>query len=109
MYPALPCPVMSCLDGLIKYYHLSLYPRPRVPVPPSCVHRDTSLILELFLKRLNYKLLSLTLMDRVVHFLSIFWSVMFVFNFLIIMQKRYAIPCTDGVLLNTVNFNISVI
>ncbi len=36
----LPCPVMYCLDVLIKYYHLSLYPRPRVPVPPSCVHRD---------------------------------------------------------------------
>ncbi len=36
----LPCPVMSCLDVLIKYYHLSLYPRLRVPVPPSCVHRD---------------------------------------------------------------------
>ncbi len=38
----LPCPVMSCLDVLIKYYHLSWYPRLRVPVPPSCVHRDTS-------------------------------------------------------------------
>ncbi len=36
----LPCPVMSCLDVLIKYFHLSLYPRLRVPVPPSCVHRD---------------------------------------------------------------------
>ncbi len=32
---------LSCLDVLIKYYHLSLYPRLRVPVPPSCVHRDT--------------------------------------------------------------------
>ncbi len=31
---------MSCLDVLIKYYHLSLYPRLRVPVPPSCVHCD---------------------------------------------------------------------
>ncbi len=33
----------SCLvlpDVLIKYYYLSLYPRLRVPVPPSCVHRD---------------------------------------------------------------------
>ncbi len=29
----------SCLD-VIKYYYLSLYPRLRVPVPPSCVHRD---------------------------------------------------------------------
>ncbi len=37
----LPCPVMSCLDVLIKYYILSLYPRLRVPVPPSCVHRDS--------------------------------------------------------------------
>ncbi len=33
---------LSCLDVLIKYYHLSLYPRLRVPVPPSCVHRDTN-------------------------------------------------------------------
>ncbi len=41
---ALSCPVMSCLDVLIKYYHLSLYPRLRVPVPSSCVHRDTSKI-----------------------------------------------------------------
>ncbi len=39
----LPCPIMSCLDVLIKYYHLSLYPRPRVPVPHSCVHRDNTL------------------------------------------------------------------
>ncbi len=29
---------LSC--RVIKYYHLSLYPRLRVPVPPSCVHRD---------------------------------------------------------------------
>ncbi len=29
----------SCLV-LIKYYYLSLRPRLRVPVPPSCVHRD---------------------------------------------------------------------
>ncbi len=29
----------SCLD-VIKYYYLSLRPRLRVPVPPSCVHRD---------------------------------------------------------------------
>ncbi len=35
---------LSCLDVLIKYYYLSLYPRLRVPVPPSCVHRDNSLI-----------------------------------------------------------------
>ncbi len=31
---------LSCLDVLIKYYYLSLYPRLRVLVPPSCVHRD---------------------------------------------------------------------
>ncbi len=34
---------LSCLVlpwCLIKYYYLSLYPRLRVPVPPSCVHRD---------------------------------------------------------------------
>ncbi len=31
---------LSCLDVLIKYYYLSLRPRLRVPVPPSCVHRD---------------------------------------------------------------------
>ncbi len=30
----------SCLDVSIKYYYLSLCPRLRVPVPPSCVHRD---------------------------------------------------------------------
>ncbi len=34
-------PGVSCLDVLIKYYHLSLYPRPHVHVPPSCVHRDS--------------------------------------------------------------------
>ncbi len=32
-------PGVSCLD-VIKYYYLSLRPRLRVPVPPSCVHRD---------------------------------------------------------------------
>ncbi len=31
---------MSSPDVFIKYYHLSLNPRLRVPVPPSCVHRD---------------------------------------------------------------------
>ncbi len=30
----------SCLD-VIKDYYLSLSPRLCVPVPPSCVHRDT--------------------------------------------------------------------
>ncbi len=34
------CPALSCLDVLIKYYYLSLRPRLRVPVPPSCVHCD---------------------------------------------------------------------
>ncbi len=35
------CPALSCLDVLIKYYYyLSLYPRLRVLVPPSCVHCD---------------------------------------------------------------------
>ncbi len=29
----------SCLD-VIKDYYLSLRPRLRVPVPPSCMHRD---------------------------------------------------------------------
>ncbi len=33
------CLVLSCLD-VIKYYYLSLRPRLRVLVPPSCVHRD---------------------------------------------------------------------
>ncbi len=33
-------PALSCLDVLIKDYYLSLSPRLRVPVPPSCVHRD---------------------------------------------------------------------
>ncbi len=52
----LPCPVMSCLDVLIKYYHLSVYPRPRVPVPPSCVHRDSlrqDTMREFFLQQLK--------------------------------------------------------
>ncbi len=43
VYPvSLSCLVrlIDCLDVLIKYYYLSLYPRLRVPVPPSCVHRD---------------------------------------------------------------------
>ncbi len=35
---ALSCHVLPCC--VIKYYNLSLYPRLRVPVPPSCVHRD---------------------------------------------------------------------
>ncbi len=35
-------PALSCLDVYIKYYYLSLSPRLRVPVPPSCVHRDRS-------------------------------------------------------------------
>ncbi len=33
----LPCPTLMS----IKYYYLSLSPRLRVLVPPSCVHRDT--------------------------------------------------------------------
>ncbi len=33
------CLVLSCLV-VIKDYYLSLRPRLRVPVPPSCVHRD---------------------------------------------------------------------
>ncbi len=36
-------PALSCLD-IIKYYYLSLYPCLRVPVPPSCVHRDINII-----------------------------------------------------------------
>ncbi len=35
---ALSCHVLPWC--LIKYDYLSLYPRLRVPVPPSCVHRD---------------------------------------------------------------------
>ncbi len=31
---------MSCPDVYIKDYHLSLRPRLRVPVSPSCVHHD---------------------------------------------------------------------
>ncbi len=38
--PALPCPALPCPDVFIKDYYLSLSPRLRVPVPPSCVHRD---------------------------------------------------------------------
>ncbi len=36
-------PALSCLD-VIKYYYLSLRPCLRVPVPPSCVHRDSYII-----------------------------------------------------------------
>ncbi len=36
-------PALSYLD-VIKYYYLSLYPRLRVPVPPSCMHRDSVII-----------------------------------------------------------------
>ncbi len=36
----LPCLALSYLDVYIKDYYLSLCPRLRVPVPPSCVHRD---------------------------------------------------------------------
>ncbi len=39
-FPGVSCPCQSCLDVSIKYYYLSLRPRLRVPVPPSCVHRD---------------------------------------------------------------------
>ncbi len=38
----LPCLALSYLDVYIKDYYLSLCPRLRVPVPPSCVHRDSS-------------------------------------------------------------------
>ncbi len=38
-YPRCFCPCQSCLD-VIKDYYLSLRPRLRVLVPPSCVHRD---------------------------------------------------------------------
>ncbi len=40
MYPVHVSHALSCLDVSIKYYYLSLRPRLRVPVPPSCVHRD---------------------------------------------------------------------
>ncbi len=36
----LPCLALSYLDVYIKDYSLSLRPRLRVPVSPSCVHRD---------------------------------------------------------------------
>ncbi len=54
--PGVSCPALSCLDVLIKYYHLSVYPRPRVPVPPSCVHRDSlrqDTMREFFLQQLK--------------------------------------------------------
>ncbi len=44
VYPVSVSPALSCLDVLIKDYYLSLCPRLRVPVPPSCVHRDTDMI-----------------------------------------------------------------
>ncbi len=40
MYPVHVSHSLSCLDVSIKDYYLSLSPRLRVPVPPSCVHRD---------------------------------------------------------------------
>ncbi len=39
-FPGVSCPCQSCLDVYIKDYYLSLRPRLRVLVPPSCVHRD---------------------------------------------------------------------
>ncbi len=41
----LPCRALSCLDVSIKYYYLSLRPRLRVPVPPSCVCTVTDIFL----------------------------------------------------------------
>ncbi len=41
VYPVHVSHALSCLDVSIKYYYLSLRPRLRVPVPPSCVHRDS--------------------------------------------------------------------
>ncbi len=38
---ALPCLALPCPDVFIKDYYLSFSPRLRVPVPPSCVHRDS--------------------------------------------------------------------
>ncbi len=43
-------PALSCLD-VIKDYYLSLSPRLRVPVPPSCVHRDSASSL-IFIKKM---------------------------------------------------------
>ncbi len=40
MYPVHVSHALSCLDVSIKDYYLSLRPRLRVLVPPSCVHRD---------------------------------------------------------------------
>ncbi len=47
-FPGVSCPCQSCLvlpcpalmSPLIIIDYLSLRPRLRVPVPPSCVHRD---------------------------------------------------------------------
>ncbi len=43
------CLVLSYLDVLIKDYYLSLCPRLRVLVPPSCVHRENKLLLFLLI------------------------------------------------------------
>ncbi len=40
VYPVHVSHALSCFDVSIKYYYLSLRPRLRVPVPPSCVHHD---------------------------------------------------------------------
>ncbi len=40
-------PALSCLNVLIKYYYLSLRPRLRVLVPPSCVHRDNVTVISI--------------------------------------------------------------
>ncbi len=42
VYPVHVSHALSCLDVSIKYYYLSLCPRLRVPVPPSCVHHDSN-------------------------------------------------------------------
>ncbi len=41
VYPVHVSHALSCLDVSIKDYYLSLRPRLRVLVPPSCVHRDS--------------------------------------------------------------------
>ncbi len=44
VYPVHVSHALSCLDVSIKDYYLSLRPHLCVLVPPSCVHRDNSLL-----------------------------------------------------------------
>ncbi len=79
--PVLPCPALSCLVlpwCLIKDYYLSLCPRLRVPVPPSCVHRDIYIYIYIYIYA-KWTKVSLTCSkpDIVSSCYLIFWVIIF--------------------------------